>query len=99
MINVVAIHWKMQQQKCIATHSTDSETRGIFAGTKQGMYLQDIASFTSIPCGLYCPMPIYVDSQPAIDTCNANTMSSNAKHIAVPILYIHEQIKKNKIEL
>jgi hypothetical protein len=34
MINVVAIHWKMQQQKCIATHSTDSETRGIFAGTK-----------------------------------------------------------------
>jgi hypothetical protein len=48
---------------------------------------------------MYCPMPIYVYSQPAIDTCNANTISSNAKHIAVPILFDHEQIKKNKIEL
>ena len=45
------------------------------------------------------PLPIFTDSKPAIDSVNSNTVTSRVKHIAVPILYMHEQVKDNNIEL
>ena len=99
LINGVVIHWKMQQQKCIALHSTDSEIRGCFAATKEGTYLQDLCSFLQIDKSMYKPLPIYVDSKPAIDSIKANTVTNRVKHIAVPILFMHEQTRDNRIDL
>jgi len=99
LINAVAIHWKMQQQKCIALHSTDSEIRGGFAATKVGLFLQALCFFMRIARALVRPLPIFTDSKPAIDSVNSNTVTSRVKHIAVPILYMHEQVKDNNIEL
>jgi hypothetical protein len=98
MLNGVAVHWKMQQQKCIATMSTDSEARGCFAATKEGLQLQDICRFTRLPSNLIKPLPIYVDSQPCIDAIHSNTVTSRVKHIAVPIRFMHDQVEDNKVE-
>ena len=89
----------MQQQKCVALHSTDSEIRGGLAATKEGLYLQDICTFTQLPLEYIRPLPIYADSQPMIDALNANTVTTRVKHIAVPIHFIHQQIKTARITL
>ena len=95
----VAIHWKMQQQKCIAIHSTDSEIRGAFAATKEGQNLQNMFMFLPVPNAICRPLPIYCDSQPAIDSINANTVTSRVKHVAIPIMYMHEHVKDGTISL
>lgn len=94
----VAVHWKMMQQKCVALHSTDSEIRGNFAATKEGLKLQDIGLFIRIPTRNVRPLPIYTDSQPAIDSIASNTITSRIKHIAVPTTFMHEQVQMNKVE-
>jgi hypothetical protein len=95
----VATNWKMQQQKCIALHSTDSEIRGNFAATKEALKTRDTAQFMRLPSKYYKPFPIYTDSQPAIDSIVSNTITSRVKHIAVPISFMNEQVKDGKIEL
>jgi hypothetical protein len=89
----------MQQQKCIALHSTDSEIRGNFAATKEALKTRDTAQFMRLPPKYYRPFPIYTDSQPAIDSIVSNTITSQVKHVAVPIGFMNEQIKNGKIEL
>jgi hypothetical protein len=42
---LVATNWKMQQQKCIVLHSTDSKIRGNFAATKEALKTRDTAQF------------------------------------------------------
>ena len=39
----VAVDWKHGQQKFVAIHSTDSETRAMFTGVKCGFNIQDVA--------------------------------------------------------
>jgi hypothetical protein len=36
----VIVHWKMEQQKCIAAHTTDSEVQAFYTGTKINQYLR-----------------------------------------------------------
>eukprot|EP00956_Cyclotella_meneghiniana_P015837 scaffold24602_cov53-Cyclotella_meneghiniana.AAC.1 len=45
------------------------------------------------------PLPIYCDSQPAIDSINANTVTTRVKHVAIPIMYMHEHVKDGTISL
>jgi len=98
MIGVI-FDWKMEQQKVVALHSTDSETRGVFAGTKRGLTLQAIAEFLGFPNKNIYPTPIYEDSQPCIDILQANTVTTRVKHIAVPIHFIHHQIAMKKFTM
>ena len=95
----VIFDWKMEQQKVVALHSTDSETRGVFAGTKRGLTLQAIAEFLGFPNKNIYPTPIYEDSQPCIDILQANTVTTRVKHIAVPIHFIHHQIAMKKFTM
>ena len=97
--NRVVVHWKMQQQKCIALHSTNSKIRGGLAAAKEGLYLQDICAFAQLPVGYIRPLPIYADSQPMIDSLNANTVTTRVKHIAVPIHFTNQQIKNGRVTL
>ena len=92
----VCIDWKMEQQKCVAIHSTDSETRCVFAGIKRGIALQDVAEFIGFDSKAIYPTPIYEDSQPCIDILEANTVTTRVKHIATPIHFIHSEIGKGK---
>jgi hypothetical protein len=89
----------MQQQKATALHSTHSEIVGVKSGTKQSIYLQDICTFLQLKNELIRPAPIYVDSQPCIDSLEANTVTTRVKHIAVQIKWVHEQIVSNRIKL
>ena len=89
----------MQQQKCVALHSTDSEIRGAFAATKEGTYLVDICTFMGLSNDIIRPLQIFEDSQPCIDTLKSNAVTSRAKHIAVPVKYINELILSGKIDV
>ena len=99
LLNGVGIHNKMQQQKTIALHSTHSEIVGTLVSTKEGMHIQNICAFIGIPYDLIKPLQIFGDSQPCIDACEANSVTTRVKHLAVSIAYIHEQIEANIIKL
>ena len=98
LLNEIIVHWKMQQQKCVALHSTDSEIRGCLAATKEGLYLQDICSFLKVNQQLIRPLPIFADSQPCIDSITANTVTSKVKHVAVHVHFINQQYKNDKVD-
>ena len=95
----VVVDWKMAQQKFVAIHSTDSEIRGTFSGVKRGINLQAILEFMGYPSNSLYPTPVYGDSQPCIDTLQANAVTSRVKHIAVSICYIHQQISLGKFSM
>jgi hypothetical protein len=85
----------MQQQKSIALHSTGSEIIGNFAATKEALKSRDTAQFIQQPPKYYYkPFPIYMDSQPAIDSIVSNTITSRVKHIAVHIGFMNEQVNR-----
>ena len=71
----------------------DSEIRGVFSCVKRGMNIQDVAIFLGMPRDSVLPTHIYEDSQPCIDVLEAKTVTSQVKHIAVPIHFIHDQIQ------
>jgi hypothetical protein len=87
----VIIHWKMERQNCVAAHTTDSEVRAFYVGTKINQYLRAIIEWMGIP--LPEPTDMYEDNQACMDILAANQVTSRVKHIAVPIPYCHEQIR------
>ena len=99
LMNCVAVANKMQQQKSIALHSTHSEAIGTLASTKEALHIQSICEFLGVSNDLIRPFAIFGDSQPCIDACEANTVTSRTKHIAVPIKYVNEQIQAGRIKL
>lgn len=99
LLNGVAFDWKMNQQRVIALHSTDSETRCVFSAVKRGLFIQNVAQFIGIPLDDLRPTQIFEDSQPCIDICEANQVTSRVKHIAVPIHFIHEFIHRNRFKM
>jgi hypothetical protein len=96
----VVVNWKVEQQKCVALHSTDSELRGSFSATKIGMNLQDICEFLGLERSLFRPLSIYGDSQPCIDILKANQIGTNIKlkHIAVPAHFMHQQVLNERVD-
>lgn len=98
ILNGVIIDYKVAQQNCIALHSTDAEIRTTFSATKRAVYLFALARFIDLQCANK-PITIYQDSQPCIEVVESNAMSSRVKHIAVPVLYVHEQIAHDKIRM
>jgi hypothetical protein len=100
LMNGVAIQHKCKQQKAIALRSTHSETIGTCDATKETLYVQDIiCAFLGIDKDIYRPTPLYIDSQPCIDSLQTNTVTTRQKHIAVPTHFIHEQIENRRVEL
>jgi hypothetical protein len=93
------IQHKCKQQKATSLHSTHSETIGACDATKETLYVQDICAFHGIDKDIYRPTPLYIDSQPCIDSLQANTVTTRQKHIVVPIHFIHEQIENGRVEL
>ena len=57
------------------------------------MNIQDVAIVMGMPRDSVLPTPIYKDSQPYIDVLDAKTVTSQVKHLAVPIHFIHDQIQ------
>ena len=88
----------MQQQKIVASNSTDSEIRGAFAATKEGIYLQDICSSLKLDNKFIRPLIIMENIQPCINILKANAETNQVKHIAVPIAFIHQQIANGKVD-
>ena len=99
LVNGVAVDWKMKQDRCVALNSTDAETRCVLSGVRRGLYLQDVAHFLGLPLKDLRPTPIFEDSQPCIDICEAKTVTSRVKHIAVPIHFIHEKINDGRFKM
>ena len=52
----VVVDWKMQQQRVVALHSTDSEIRGALQATKQGLTLQHICKHIGMKPTHYIPL-------------------------------------------
>ena len=65
-----------------------------FTGVKRGLALQDLAEFIGFDTKQIYPTQIFEDSQPCINILKANTVTTQVKHIATPIHFIHSEIGK-----
>ena len=86
----VAFDCKHEQQQCVTLHSTGSKIRGVFSCVKHGLTVQDVAQYIGMQSDSLLPTPIYKDSQLCIDVLEAKAVTTQVKHIAVPIHFIHE---------
>ena len=94
----VSVDFKFEQQSCVAIHSTEGEIIATFTATKKAINYQAVLRFLGIP-GSERPITIFQDSQPTIDTIASSSITGRAKHIAVPVLFIHERVDHGVVEL
>ena len=62
------------------------------------LFLYELAKFTDLSCSSK-PITIYQDSQPCIEIVESNTISSRVKHVAIPVLFTHENIVREVIQM
>jgi hypothetical protein len=99
LLNGVLINQKMNQQRATALHLTHSKIVADKSGTKQSIYLQDICTFLQLKNELIRPVPLFINSQPCIDSLEANIVTTRVKHIAVQISWVHDQIATEHVKL
>ena len=84
----IIVHWVMQKQTCIAAHSTDAEIRAYFSAVQLNKYVRCVLQFLCHDMRL--PTTIYEDNQPALDIMTAGHITTQVKHMAIPIAIIHK---------
>ena len=89
-INGVIVIWTMGKQTCIASHSTDAETRAYYTAMQLNKYWRMILTFMGMDMSE--PTIIYEDNQPCIDIITAGQITKLVKHIAIPVAMINEDI-------
>ena len=89
-----AITWKVHKDMCIATSSTDAETRAIFKGVRRVITLRGF--MTSLGFPVNTPTSIFEDNKGTHDLIEAKRMTPRLKHIDIPICYLHEKFKSGE---
>ena len=89
LYNGVAVSWKASKQLCIATSTTDAETRSLFSGLRRVITFRHFLQHLGIP--EMKPTVIFEDNKGTQDIVHAGRLTPRVKHIDVPLCYIHEQ--------
>ena len=100
-LNAVAIDWKTSKQSSCATSATDAETRQYYTSAKRTMrirqFLRQIGLalpsaspiLPSFRLNYELPSPIFEDNKGTRDMLAAGRVTSNLKHIDIPLTYLH----------
>ena len=98
-----AISWKTTKQISCATFATEAETRAYYFACKRvrrhrnllqqlGIRLRGATPMmANFETNLNNPTPIFEDNKGTRDMLNAEQITTNLKHIDVPLRYVHEQ--------
>ena len=88
----VIVHWQIEKQSCIASHSADAEICSFFSAVMLNRYLQEIAQWIGIR--MTEPTTIYEDNQACLDVINAGQITQRTRHMAVAVGICQEDVKR-----
>ena len=101
-IGTTAVSWKTTKQVSCATSATDAETRAFYLEAKRikkhrslmqqiGLSIKNPTPVLSALENNYnSPTPIFEDNKGTRDMIEAGKVTSNMKHIELPLKYVHE---------
>ena len=101
-IGTTAVSWKTTKQISCATSATDSETRAYYLEAKRikkhrsliqqiGLSIPNPTPIvSSLQHNYNSPTPIFEDNKGTRDMIDAMKVTSNLKHIELPLKYVHE---------
>lgn len=79
---------------CIASSSTDAETRGAFLGVRRIITFCNFLTHLGFPNP--CPTPMFEDNKGTFDLIEAGRLTPRSKHIDVPLCYVYEKYKSGE---
>ena len=94
LIGSVVVSWKVQKDMCIASSSTDAETRAAFRGVRRIIVLRLFFMHLGFPISE--PTPMFEDNKGTHDLIEAGRMTPRLKHIDVSLCYLHEKHKSGE---
>ena len=94
LIGSVAVSWKVHKDMCIASSSTDAETRGAFCGVRRIITARLFLTHLGFPNP--CPTPLFEDNKGTFDLIQAGRLTPRSKHINVPLCYGHQKYKSGE---
>ena len=102
-LDSTAISWKTTKQIACATSATEAETRAYYFGAKRvckhrnllqqmGIRLLSASPIMgNFQANYNTPTPIFEDNKGTRDMLKAQQVTTNLKHVEVPLTYLHEQ--------
>ena len=109
-MNATATDWKTMKQLTCATSATDAETRQYYEATKRIVrirsFLRQIGVtipnsspvFSSFKLNYELPTSIFEDNKGTRDMLAAGKVTSNLKHVDIPLTYLHTLHESGVIE-
>ena len=109
-LNCVAVDWKTTKQMTCATSATDAETRQYYNAAKRAVRIRNFLRqigvklpqasqiFPSFKLNYEMPTPIYEDNKGTRDMLAAGKVTSNLKHVDVPLTYLHSLHESSTIK-
>ena len=100
-MNTVAIDWRTMKQLSCATSATDAETRQYYSAAKRIVRIRNFLRqigislphsspiLPSFKLNYNLPTPIFEDNKGTRDMLAARKVTSNLKHIDIPLTYLH----------
>ena len=100
----VAVDWKVARQLSCATSTTDSKTRAFYVEGKRinsiRQFFMQLGKAINLPTPILSaletntkfPTPIYEDNKGTRDMLQAQKVTTNLKHMDLPIGYLHNKI-------
>jgi len=100
-LNGVAIDWRTMKQTSCATSATDAETRQYYDAAKRTIrirsFLRQIGMsipsaspvLPSFALSYEMPSPVFEDNKGTRDMLAAGKVTSNLKHVDIPLTYLH----------
>jgi len=100
-LNRVAVDWRTMKQSSCATSATDAETRQYYDAAKQTLRIRNFLRqigltmpkaspvLPSFALNYELPSPIFEDNKGTRDMLAAGNVTSNLKHVDIPLMYLH----------
>jgi len=100
-LNGVAVDWRTMKQTSCATSATDAETRQYYDAAKRTLRIRNFLRqigltlpqaspvLPSFQLNYTLPTPIFEDNKGTRDMLAAGKVTSNLKHVDIPLTYLH----------
>ena len=85
----VAVSWKVHKDSCIATSTTDAETRAAFKALRRIVTFRQFLLHLGFP--ISDPTPMFEDNKGTHDLIEAGRKTPRVKHMDIPLCYLHEK--------
>ena len=94
LLGSVAVSWKVHKDTCIATSTTDAETRAVFKALHRIVTFRQL--FLQLGFPISDPTPMFEDNKGTHDLIEARRKTPRVKHMDTPLCYLYEKHKNGE---